>query len=148
MVSFKPYLNYNGNCKEAFDLYKSVFGGEFSIITTFADMPVTGEGQITEEDKDKVMHVTLQLENGTIIMGSDCPSTMPKVANGTNISVSISADSEEEVDKIFAALSEGGKVIMPVEKTFWNSYFGMFTDRFGVNWMVSYEYPRDNTEEK
>jgi PhnB protein len=138
MASVNPYLTFNGNCEEAFTFYKSVFGGEFAGgIMRFGGVPA-GEFTSSEKDANLVMHVSLPIGN-TIIMGSDSASHGNVVA-GTNFSVSIIADSEAEANSIFNGLSAGGKVTMPMEKTFWGAYFGMFTDKFGINWMVNYDY--------
>ncbi|MBA2763041.1 MAG: VOC family protein [Segetibacter sp.] len=138
MAAVAPYLNFNGNTEEAFDFYKSVFGGEFSMVMRFKDVP--SENQMGESNGDKIMHISLPLGQGTTLMGSDVPEMYDKAIIGTNISISINTESEEEADKIFNGLSAGGQVSMPMEKAFWGSYFGMFKDKFEINWMVSYEY--------
>lgn len=138
MPAVNPYLNFNGNCGEAFNFYKAAFGGEFAMIMRFGDVP-PGTPKPEGDDPDKIMHVALPIGNGTVIMGSDVPSSYGKVAFGQNFHISISTDSEKEADKLFAALSEGGKIMMPMDKTFWGAYFGMLTDKFGVNWMVNYD---------
>lgn len=148
-----PYLVFNGNCSEAFDHYKAVFGGEFDARMTFADGPAdmncgdqnngqeNGGGKISEDEMGKILHVSLGIGNSTL-MGSDCPSSQPPVNFGDNIAVNILTESEEEADKIFAGLSEGGKVFMPMDKTFWGAYFGMVVDKFGIMWQVNYAYPQ------
>lgn len=142
MATVNVYLTFNGNCREAFDFYKSVFGGEYPYIGTFGEMPPM-EGQETkEEDRDKIMHVSLPISNETILMGSDagCDHAAHLIM-GNNFSISINAESREEADKLFAGLSEGGNVTMPMSDTFWGAYFGMFADKFGINWMVNYDDP-------
>ncbi len=138
MATTNTYLNFNGNCEEAFNFYKSVFGGEFAYIGRFGEMPESEEYKVPEADKNKVMHVSLPIGT-SILMGSDCGEEWaPTFKQGNNFSVSITADSKEETDKIFNALSAGGQITMPLNNTFWGDYFGMLTDKFGVNWMVSF----------
>lgn len=138
MATVAPYLNFNGNTEEAFNFYKSVFGGEFSMVMRYKDAP--SEHQMGESNGEKIMHMSLPLNNGTLLMGSDVPEMYGEAVIGTNISISINAESKEEADRLFNGLSAGGQVTMPMEKAFWGSYFGMFTDKFGIQWMVSYEY--------
>lgn len=137
MATISPYLNFNGNCEEAFLFYQSVFGGEFTFIGRFKDMP--SEETLTEEQGNKIMHVSLPINGEIHLMGSD---TMEKSETPvfSNISISINAASEEEAHTLFNGLSKGGKVTMPLQKTFWGALFGMFTDTFGTNWMVNYDY--------
>ncbi len=138
MATTNTYLNFNGNCEDAFNFYKSVFGGEFTYIGRFGEMPESEDYKLAEADKNKVMHVSLPI-GSSILMGSDCGGDWaPTFKQGNNFSVSISAESKEEADKIFDALSEGGKITMPLENTFWGDYFGMLTDKFGINWMMSF----------
>lgn len=137
MPSLNPYLNFNGNTEEAFNFYKSVFGGEFATIMRFKDVP--GEQKSSSED-NKIMHVALPVGKNNVLMGSDVPDAFPKVATGTNTYISITADSEDEAKKLFNGLSAGGHVQMPLEKAFWGALFGMLTDKFGILWMVSYDY--------
>lgn len=142
MPSVNVYLTFNGNCEEAFNFYKSVFGGEFPYMGRFKDMPPSEElGQtMTAEHGERIMHVSLPIGNGsTILMGSDTGGEW--AANyqaGNNFSISVNADSKEEADNIFNGLSEGGQVTMPMNKTFWGDYFGMCTDKFGIAWMMSF----------
>lgn len=141
MTTVNAYLNFNGNCEEAFKLYKSVFGGEFSYMGRFKEMPPMDGKTFPAEEGERVMHVSLPISKETILMGSDTSEAMgPPVIMGTNISVSVNTDSEKEATRIFNELSMGGKIHMPLDKTFWGALFGMFTDRFGINWMVSYDY--------
>ncbi|WP_313807218.1 VOC family protein [Flavobacterium sp.] len=138
MASVHPYLTFNGTCEEAFNFYKSVFGGDFPYAGKFSEMP--SEYPIAEADKNKIMHISLPIGN-TVLMGSDAVEGfggIPKL--GDNFSISINADTEDEATRIFNGLSVGGKVTMPLNKTFWGAYFGMFTDKFGINWMVNYDY--------
>lgn len=138
MASLNPYLNFKGNTEEAFNFYKSVFGGEFLTLQRFKDTP-DGD-KIAEADRDKIMHVALPI-GGNILMATDALESMGQhLQVGTNISLSVDAASEAEAEKIFQALSAGGKVEMPLEKAFWGALFGMLTDRFGIQWMVNYDY--------
>ncbi|WP_200975039.1 VOC family protein [Echinicola sp. 20G] len=138
MAAVNPYLTFLGNCEEAFNFYKSVFGGEFSYMGKFSDMPPQEGVTLSEEDKNKVMHVSLPIGQ-TILMGSDTGGEWaPKTIIGNNITISITADSKEDADRYFSQLSKGGKVTMPMADTFWGDYFGMFTDKFDINWMVGF----------
>lgn len=141
MVKLYPYLNFKGNCEEAFNFYKSIFGGEFTYVGRFKDMP--GEQRPDPKDENKLMHISLPLGDGSILLGSDISEIYEnRFVVGTNISLTIGPESESESRRIFDALAEGGTVSMPMEKTFWGSLFGMLTDKFGVNWMVDYELPK------
>jgi len=142
MATVNVYLTFNGNCREAFDFYKSVFGGEYPYIGTFGEMPPAEGQEIKQEDKDRIMHVTLPISQETILMGSDSASDhTDRLVMGNNFSISINAESREEADRLFNGLSAGGKITMPLSDTFWGAYFGMFTDQFGINWMVNYDDP-------
>lgn len=139
MATINPYLNFLGNTEEAFNFYKSVFGGEFVVLQRFKDTP-HGDN-MTADDKEKIMHVALPIGNGNVLMGTDVlPSMGQKLNIGDNFSISISADSEAEADQLFAALSPGANVVMPLEKAFWGAYFGMLTDQYGIQWMVNFDY--------
>lgn len=144
MATVNAYLMFNGNCETAFNFYKSAFGGEFLSISRFGEMPAQeGLPALTNEGKNRIMHVSLPISKETILMGSDTmPGMGPGVTAGDNFSISLGAESKEEADKLFAALSVGGTVTMPMENTFWGSYFGMMTDQFGFNWMVNYDLPK------
>lgn len=141
MATLNPYLIFNGNCEEAFLFYKSVFGGEFPYIGKFKDMP-PAEGQImSPEDAERIMHISLPINGGSILMGSDSTSQSGDVILGANISLSLNAASRAEADSLFNGLSADGNVIMPMENTFWGAYFGMFVDKFGIHWMVNFDEP-------
>lgn len=145
MAAINPYLVFNGNCEEAFLFYKSVFGGEFPYIGKFKDMPpAEGIPVLSEADGNKIMHVTLPIGDGSVLMGSDSNSASGEVAFGENISISINTKSKEEADKLFNGLSAGGTVTMPMSQTFWGAYFGMFADKFGINWMVNFDENENN----
>ncbi|MEJ8597567.1 VOC family protein [Riemerella anatipestifer] len=140
MTTVNIYLNFNGNCEEAFNFYKSVFGGEFTYVGKFGDMPPQeGMPPMGEVDKNKIMHIGLPIGN-TVLMGSDTGGEWaPSFQQGNNFSINITPESKEAADKLFNGLSAGGKVTMPMADTFWGAYFGMFTDKFGINWMINFE---------
>jgi PhnB protein len=141
MTTLNVYLTFSGNCEEAFNFYKSVLGGEFSHVARFGEMPPSDHcPPVPEKDKEMIMHVSLPISKETVLMGSDSSEAFgPPTVQGNNFALSISADSIEETDRIFNALSVGGQVTMPLDNTFWGSYFGMFIDKFGIQWMVSCE---------
>ena len=132
-MSLNPYLTFDGNCHEAFDFYRSVFGTEFRVLSTFAEAP--DDMEVPDADKDKVMHASLPI-GSSVLMGSDSPAGPPVVV-GNNFSISLATEDREESDKLIGKLSDGGAVTMPMQDTFWGSYFGTCTDRFGINWMIS-----------
>lgn len=137
MATLNTYLNFNGNTEEAFNFYKSIFGGEFSVVQRFKDSP--GCDGMPMADQEKLMHIALPI-GGNVLMGTDITAPMPPSTLGTAISISVDAQSEEEAKQLFEGLSAGGTVTMALEKTFWNALFGMATDKFGVQWMVNYDY--------
>jgi len=140
MTTVNVYLNFDGQCEEAFEFYKSVFGGEFSYIGRFNEMPQDENNKLSEADGNKIMHVSLPISAETNLFGSDTVGAWsPKLVQGNNYSISINASSKEEADRLFNGLSAGGKVTMPLENTFWGAYFGMFTDKYGINWMVNFD---------
>ena len=140
MTTVNVYLNFDGQCEEAFEFYKSVFGGEFSYIGRFNEMPQDENNKLSEADGNKIMHVSLPISAETNLFGSDTVGAWsPKLVQGNNYSISINASSKEEADRLFNGLSAGGQVTMPLENTFWGAYFGMFVDKFGINWMVNFD---------
>ena len=144
MAQVNPYITFNGNCEAAFNFYKSVFGGEFIDVNKFKDMP-PAEGQtMSVEDGERIMHVSFPISKETVLMGSDTfGEWASQYQKGNNFSISINTSSEEEATKLFNGLSAGGLVTMPIDKTFWGALFGMFTDKFGITWMVNYDYPKN-----
>ncbi len=150
MTTVNIYLTFQGNCLEAFDFYKSVFGGEYRYVGRFGEMPPQeGMSPISDDLKDKIMHISLPISKETILMGSDTGGEWANsITVGNNFSISVNTDQVEEAKRIFAALSEGGNITMPMEKTFWQAYFGMLTDKFGINWMVNCELPEHKTFEE
>ena len=140
MAVINPYLNFMGNTEEAFNFYKSVFGGEFIMLQRFKDSP--GCDPISSAgDGDKIMHIALPIGKGNILMATDALECMGQsLTVGNNFAINIGTESEAEADKIFKGLSEGGNIQVPLEKAFWGDYFGMLTDKFGIQWMVTYSY--------
>ncbi len=131
------YLTFDGNCREAFEFYKSVFGGDFSAFQTFGDAPP--DMPIADADKDRVMHVSLPV-GGSTLMGSDTAGGFGgPVVVGNNFSISIAPESKQQCDDLFAKLSDGGEVRMKMQDTFWGAYFGMCKDRFDINWMINHD---------
>ena len=130
------YLTFGGNCREAFEFYRDVFGGEFDSFSTFGEGE--GEMEVADAQKDKVMHVSLRIGTG-VLMGSDNSEFGPPLVVGNNFSLSVPTESRQSSDELLAKLADGGTVTMPMEDTFWGAYFGMCTDKFGINWMVVHE---------
>ena len=137
MPALNPYLNFNNNTEEAFNFYKSVFGGEFAMVMRFKDVPAEFKGPAHEDNK--VMHISLPIAGGGMLMGSDVPEAMGKVVPGNNIQLSVTPASREEADKLFNGLSAGGQVTMPMADAFWGAYFGMCEDKFGIRWMINFD---------
>ncbi len=138
-MSLNTYLTFKDNCREVFEFYRSVFGGEFMILTTFREGPA-GMG-VPEEELDRIMHVSLPV-GSSVLMGSDsCSVFGPPPVAGNNFSLSFVAQSREEADQRFAQLSQGGEASFPMQDMFWGSYFGSLTDKFGIQWQVSYTSP-------
>lgn len=141
MLTSNVYLNFNGNCFEAFTFYQSVLGGEFSYVGRFKDFPaVEGQPPLSEAMADKIMHMGLPISKETQLMGSDIPEGfVPHFVQGNNCAIMLSAGSKEEADRLFEGLSAGGQILTPIGFAFWGDYFGMFTDKFGVHWMVIFD---------
>lgn len=138
MASINPYIHFNGNAEEAFTFYKSVFGGAFATIVRFKDLPMPGS-PIAEKEANKIMHIALPIGKSSVLMGSDTPEFMGRQNENENRSkISINAESKEEADKLFNGLSAGGNVEMPIGDSPWGSYFAMFRDKYGIEWMVSF----------
>ena len=136
-MTLSIYLHFNGNCREAFEFYRSVFGGEFDVLQTFGDGPA--DMGVPDDEANNIMHVSLPVGT-SVLMGSDVPSTFGSpVKEGGNVSISCASHSREETGDLFAKLSEGGTVTMPLQDMFWGDYFGSCTDKFGIDWMISCE---------
>jgi len=140
MATLNAYLNFPGNTEEAFTFYRSVFGGEFTTLQRFKDTPQAGN--VPDAEKDMIMHVALPVGNGNTLMPTDALESMgQKLTVGNNLSLMIEAESKDEANRIFKQLSTGANVQMPLEDAFWGTYYGMLTDKFGIQWMVNYTYP-------
>jgi PhnB protein len=137
MATINVYINFNGNAEEAFTFYKSVFGGEFTRVARFKDL-ASPEFPVAESDAEKIMHIALPIGTN-VLMGNDVPESMGRTNENENRSkISINCDSKEEADKLFNGLSEGGNVEFPIGDSPWGSYFGMFRDKYGIEWMVDF----------
>ncbi|TCC91005.1 VOC family protein [Pedobacter hiemivivus] len=143
MAIINPHINFNGNAEEAFMFYKSVFGGEFTKIIRFKD--ISGpEFPIAEKEENKIMHIALPIGKRNMLMANDVPEILGKVNENEHRSkISISTESKDEADKLFNGLSVGGTIEMPITDSPWGSYFGMFRDKYGIEWMVEFNQ-KDN----
>ena len=138
MASINPHINFNGNAEEAFNFYKSVFGGEFTKITRFKDI-ASAEFPVADHEANKIMHIALPIGK-SILMANDVPEILGRTNENENRSkIVISAESKEEADKLFKGLSVGGQIEMPISDSPWGSYFGMFRDKYGIEWMVDFD---------
>ncbi len=140
MATLNPYLNFNGNCEDAFNFYKSVFGGDFTDIMRFKDMPPSQESdqEVLQENGNQIMHVSLPIGDN-ILMGSDCLESFgQKAIFGSSNYISVTPKSEEETRRLFNKLSADGEVEMPLEEMFWGDLFSSFTDKFGIKWMLNF----------
>ncbi|MFA5326924.1 MAG: VOC family protein [Prolixibacteraceae bacterium] len=138
MALINPHINFNGNAEEAFNFYKSVFGGEFTTIVRLKDLS-SPEFPVAENDANKIMHIALPIGKNSL-MANDVPESMGLVNENENRSkILISAESREEADKLFSGLSAGGTIEVPMDDSPWGSYFGMFRDKFGIEWMVDFQ---------
>ena len=138
MALINPHINFNGNAEEAFHFYRSVFGGEFATVVRFKDMTDPGQ-PIPGNEADKIMHIALPI-GPNVLMGNDVPESMGRVNERENRSkISIGAASREEADKLFNGLSAGGTIECPIGDSPWGSYFGMFRDKYGIEWMVDFD---------
>lgn len=137
MARINPHINFNGNAEEAFNFYKSVFGGEFTTIMRFKDLQ-NPDFTLPEKEANKIMHIALPI-GSNLLMANDVPESMGRVNENENRSkISVSAESREEADKLFNGLSAGGAIEMPITDSPWGSYFGMFRDKYGIEWMVEF----------
>lgn len=139
MARINLYLLFNGNCYEAFNFYKSAFGSEFTFVGRYGDIPQQeGVPILPESDKNKIENICLPIAKETVLMGADVCSYMAQnTVFGNNFSLYIEADSRGEADRLFGGLSTEGRVTMPMSEAHWGDYFGMFTDKFGVNWLIN-----------
>lgn len=139
MALINPHINFNGNAEEAFTFYKSVFGGEFTKLIRFKEL-ANAEFPVDEKEENKIMHIALPIGEKNVLMGNDVPEFMGKVNEKENRSkIAISTESKEEADALFNGLSAGGEIEMPISESPWGSYFGMFRDKYGIEWMVEFD---------
>lgn len=138
MASINPHINFNGNAEEAFQFYQSVFGGSFSRIIRFKDL-ANDEFPVAEHEANKIMHIALPIGK-TILMANDVPEILGHTNENENRSkIVIAAETKEEADKLFNGLSVGGQIEMPIDQSPWGTYFGMFRDKYGIEWMVEFD---------
>lgn len=143
MAKMNPYLNFDGKAEEAFTFYKSVFGGEF-LGDIYRMDGAPGSENLPENERNRVMHIALPIDGHTTLMASDIlPSVGHTLTAGNNVQLSLHPESREEADRLFNALSAGGQVEMPMEDTFWGAYFGSFTDKYGIKWMINQEQAKN-----
>ena len=140
-MQLNHYLNFEGQTETAFNFYKSVFGGEFSFIKRYSELP---DAQVSEKEKNYILHISLPINEFTVLMGSDisaqfCQSTNTAFTQGNNhyISANFEASEEAEAKRLYDALSVNGHIEMPLQSTFWDALYGSFTDQFGVKWMIN-----------
>lgn len=144
MSSVNIYLNFMGNTLEVFEFYRSIFGWEFTALEKFSDIPnLEGREKMTPKEKEGVMHVALPIFSNMVLMGTDMvESFWHQLIMGNNFSISLNVDSKKDALKYFQALSEGGTIEMPLDDMFWWAFFGSCKDKYGISWMVNYEYPK------
>lgn len=139
MLSPDIYLHFADKSEEAFNFYKTVFGGEFIEARKYKDMP--GGNKMNPEDQEKMMHISLRISPTTVLMASDVLSGAD-LLYGNNIHICLQAESEKEADQLFRKLSKEGKIEMPMNKTFWGAYFGQCRDKFGLYWMINFQHTK------
>lgn len=143
MAKLNPYLNFSGNAEEALNFYQSIFGGEFSSVVRFKDFPMEGV-KVPKADENKIMHIGLPLGGDHWLMASDTLESLgQKLIPGNNVYINVTPESKAEADRIFNALAAGGTVEMPIADQPWGDYYGSLRDKFGVQWMVNYSYPKN-----
>jgi PhnB protein len=143
MTTVNPYLVFEGNCEDAFNFYRSAFRVEFRFMGRYKDIPKSDRHHFAPGTDEKIMHVSLPISAETILMGCDnAEHSGETTQRGNNFSLSVTTDSQEEADRLFEELSADGQIKMNMEETFWGSYFGVFTDKFGINWTISFDHPR------
>ena len=139
MALINPHINFNGNAEEAFEFYKSVFGGEFSKVVRLKDL-ASADFEVAANDADKIMHIALPIGKNNRLIGNDVPEFLGRVDENENRSkISISAESKDEADHLFNGLSVGGSIEVPMNDSPWGSYFGMFRDKYGIEWIVDFD---------
>lgn len=139
MTTIGPWINFNGNAEEAFNFYKSVFGGEFANITRFKDI-ASPEFQVAPSDADKLMRITLPINGGNMLIGNDVPEFMGKVSESENRSkIYVAASTKEDAKRMFDGLSSGGQVEVAPDNSAEQAYFGMFRDKYGIEWVIEFD---------
>jgi len=139
MRAINPWINFNGNAEEAFTFYKSVFGGEFAKVVRFKDL-ASAEFQVPENEADKIMHIALPIGKNNVLIANDVPEFMGRVNENENRSkIAVSAESREEAERLFNGLSAGGEVEGPIGDSPWDTYAGMFRDKYGIEWIVEFD---------
>lgn len=142
MKAINPWINFNGNAEEAFNFYKSVFGGEFTKVIRFKDL-ASAEFPVSENDANKIMHISLPIGKNNVLIANDVPEILGRTNENENRSkIAVSAESREEADKIYNGLSTGGDIEGPIGDSPWGSYAGMFRDKYGIEWIVEFD-PND-----
>ena len=140
MPQINPFVHFNGNAEEAFTFYQSVFGGSFFGLMRFKDLPQNPDFTLPETEANKIMYIALPVGNGSVLMGSDVPEFMGRINETENRSkISVRADSKVEADTLFKGLSLGGTIEVPFNQSPWGTYFGMFRDKYGIEWMVEFD---------
>jgi PhnB protein len=138
MIKMNSYLNFDGKAEEAFNFYKTTLGGELLQIMKMSDAPESDK--FAENEQNRIMHISLAINDNTVLMASDIlPSFGHTIKEGNNVQLSLHPSSREETERIFYGLSEGGKIEMALEDTFWGAYFGSFSDKYGINWMINFD---------
>lgn len=144
MALINPHINFNGNAEEAFEFYKAAFGGEFSKIVRFKELG-NPEFQISKDEENKIMHIALPIGKCNVLIGNDVPQFLGRVNENENRSkISVSAASKEEAAHLFHSLSADGKIEMPISDSPWGSYFGMFRDKYGIEWIIDFDPKNKN----
>lgn len=139
IATINPHINFNGNAAAAIEFYRVAFGGEFSKVLYLKDL-ASADFQVDPKDENKIMHISLPIGKSNHLIGNDVPEFLGKVNEDENRSkISISAETKEEAERLFDGLSKGGTVEMPMAESPWGSYFGMFRDKFGIEWIVEFE---------
>ncbi|WP_231464351.1 MULTISPECIES: VOC family protein [unclassified Pedobacter] len=139
MAIINPHINFNGNAEEAFTFYKSAFGGDFSKVIRFKDL-ANDEFPVSEKEENKIMHIALPIGTGSVLLGNDVPEILGKTNENENRSkITIQTESKEEADKLFNGLSAGGHIEMPIGDSPWGTYFAMFRDKYGIEWMIDFD---------
>jgi len=141
MATINTYLHFEGDTEEAFNFYKSVFGGEFAFLLRYSEAAQrygeSGFGEVSDDEKEKIMHIALPIKKDNVLMGHDALKSIGRRINfGNNFSITVHAESREEAEKIFERLAAGGTVTMPLADAFWGAYYGTCEDKFGIQWMV------------